>query len=139
MGGVKHPKAYSILLVEDQPSNALVASTFLEMMGYDFDTAENGHDALRKFSEGHYALILMDVQLPGIDGLETTRRIRRLEKERQQKPTPILAMTSNATIDDRTFCLRAGMDDYLSKPFRRDDLSSKISGFIAPEAKTASG
>jgi CheY-like chemotaxis protein len=93
MGSVKHPKAYSILLVEDQPSNVLVASTFIEMMGYACETAGNGHDALKKFSEGNYSLILMDVQLPGIDGLETTRRIRRLEKERKLKPTPILAMT----------------------------------------------
>jgi CheY-like chemotaxis protein len=119
-------KKEPVLLVEDHPSNVLVTSTFLEMMGYDCDVTDNGSEALKKFASKDYALIIMDVQLPGIDGLETTRRIRELEQEKSLSPTPIIAMTSNATVDDRLFCLRAGMDDYLSKPFDRKQLAQKI-------------
>lgn len=133
----KTPKQDSILLVEDQPSNILVASAFLDMMGYAYDTAESGHEALKKFAEGRYSLIIMDVQLPGIDGLETTRRIRKIENEKNLSPTPILAMTSNATVDDKFFCLRAGMNDYLSKPFGRKELRQKILGFIPPQETAA--
>lgn len=126
-----------ILLVEDQPSNSLIAASFLEMLGYQCETAESGPEALKKFSNRRYALIIMDVQLPGLDGLETTRRIRQMEKERNLPATPILAMTSNATVDDRLFCLRAGMNDYLSKPFARKELDQKIQFFLAPAPITA--
>jgi CheY-like chemotaxis protein len=122
----KIPKRDSILIVEDQPSNALIATAFLEMMGFRYDTAESGYEALKKFSARSYAMVIMDVQLPGIDGLETTRRMRQIEKERDQPPTPILAVTSNATQDDQLFCMRAGMNDFLAKPFGRKELSEKI-------------
>ncbi|MEZ0225416.1 MAG: response regulator [Alphaproteobacteria bacterium] len=119
-------KREAILLVEDQPSNVLVTSAVLDMMGYACDVAVSGDEALKKFMGKNYALIIMDVQLPGIDGLETTRWIRQIENERNLKPTPIVAMTSNATMDDRLFCLRAGMNDYMSKPFDSKQLSLKI-------------
>lgn len=127
----KIPVQDSILIVEDQPSNFLIAAAFLEMMGYRCEAAETGYDALKKFSAHRYAMVIMDVQLPGIDGLETTRRMREIEKERGQAPTPILAVTSNATRDDQFFCLRAGMDDYLAKPFGRKELSQKILTLMA--------
>lgn len=128
----KSSERESILLVEDQPSNVLVTATFLDMMGYACDTAGSGDEALHKFMMNKYALIIMDVQLPGIDGLETTRWIRQIEKERSLAPTPIIAMTSNATVDDRLFCMRAGMNDYMSKPFDSKLLMQKISALTGP-------
>lgn len=127
----------SILLVEDHPSNILVASGFLDMMGYKYETAETGQDALKKFASNRYSLIIMDVQLPDIDGLEITRCIRNIEKERNLNPTPIVAMTSNATVDDRLFCLRAGMNDYISKPFSRKELNQKIRNLTGQAASAA--
>jgi CheY-like chemotaxis protein len=123
-----------ILLVEDHPSNVLIVSAFLDLMGYACETAENGYAALKKFADGRYALIIMDVQMPGIDGLETARRIRKLESDGNRARTPILAMTSGATVDDKLFCLRAGMDDYLSKPFRGEELSEKLQSLLPPDA-----
>jgi CheY-like chemotaxis protein len=127
-------KKESILLVEDQPSNVLVTATFVDMMGYNVDIAGSGDEAMKKFMVNDYALIIMDVQLPGIDGLETTRRIRQIEKDRSLAPTPIVAMTSNATVDDRLFCLRAGMNDYMSKPFDSKQLTQKIRALTGQSA-----
>jgi CheY-like chemotaxis protein len=127
----KIPMQDSILIVEDQPSNVLIAAAFLEMMGFHCESAGTGYEALKKFAARRYVMIIMDVQMPGIDGLETTRRMRAIEKERNQPPTPILAVTSNATRDDQLFCMRAGMDDYLAKPFGRKELSDKILRLMA--------
>jgi CheY-like chemotaxis protein len=115
-----------VLLVEDSESNILIASSFLEELGYDYDTAESGAEAVKKFSAGHYDAIIMDVQMPGMDGLEATRQIRTLEKKKKLKPTPILATTGNATADDMFFCTKAGMNDCLTKPFELDELNKKL-------------
>jgi CheY-like chemotaxis protein len=104
------------------------------MTGYDVDIAGTGDEALKKFVTHDYALIIMDVQLPGIDGLETTRRIRQIENERNLAPIPIIAMTSNATVDDKLFCLRAGMNDYMSKPFDSKQLKQKIHALTGQSA-----
>ena len=114
------------LVVEDDAANALVISTFLENLKYDCDLAASGEEALQKFSAGHYDVIVMDVQMPGMDGLETTRRIRQIESEGNLPPTPILGSTGNATQDDKLFCARAGMTDYISKPFSRAQLEKKL-------------
>lgn len=119
------------LIVEDSSPSALISTTFLKELGYDCDIAESGQQALEKFSGGSYNVILMDVQMPGMDGLETTRRIRALEKKGNLVPTPILATTGNATEDDHLFCVKAGMNDYLSKPFELNDLKKKLSGIIS--------
>jgi CheY-like chemotaxis protein len=115
-----------VLLVEDSAPNALIAAFFLKELGYTSDIAKSGPEALDKFSAGHYDLVIMDVQMQGMDGLEATRRIRAFEKDKNLKPTPILATTGNATEDDKLFCTRAGMDDYLSKPFELEDLEKKL-------------
>ena len=137
----KSDKQQCILLVEDFSSCALMAASFLEELGYCYDVAKNGQDALDKFSKRHYCAIVMDVQMPGIDGLETTRRIRKLEEMNNMKQTPILATTGNATEDDRLFCAKAGMNDYLSKPFDLNGLKIKLESIIglSPENQTKPG
>jgi len=115
-----------VLLVEDYAPNALVAGVFIEQFGYAYDVAESGTIALEKFSKHHYDAILMDVQMQGMDGYQTTRAIRAREKERRTTRTKIIGMTAHALAGDREKCLAAGMDDYIAKPFRPEDLRKKL-------------
>jgi CheY-like chemotaxis protein len=110
-------KKVRILVVEDYAPNVLVATSFLETLGYAFDTAASGEEALQKFAAARYDAVLMDVQMPGMDGLEAARRMRALEKEKNLAAAPIIAVTGHATQDDLLFAKRAGMDACLSKPF----------------------
>jgi len=113
-----------ILLVEDNATNQKLARLILERMGYQADLAANGHEALAAVHRQFYDLVLMDVQMPEMDGVEATERIRsELPKEHQPS---IFAMTANALQGDRERCLQVGMDDYLSKPIRVGDLSAAI-------------
>ncbi len=111
-----------ILLAEDNRVNQQVALKLLERLGYRADATANGLEVLEAFRRQHYDLILMDVQMPEMDGLETTRRIR---KEFNDQPY-IVALTASALAKDREACMDAGMDDYLSKPFRINDLVDAI-------------
>ena len=116
-----------ILLVEDNPVNLMVAQRLLEVLGAECDTAGNGQSALAKLDEGNYDLVLMDCQMPVLDGYSATRRWRDLEQQRKaQRRLPIIAMTANAMAGDRRKCLDAGMDDYLSKPVSRAELEQCI-------------
>jgi signal transduction histidine kinase/DNA-binding response OmpR family regulator/HPt (histidine-containing phosphotransfer) domain-containing protein len=117
-----------ILLVEDNPVNLMVAQRLLQVLGYECETAGNGQVALEKMETGHYNLVLMDCQMPVLDGYTATRRWRELEDERKpEQRLPIVAMTANAMAGDRQKCLDAGMDDYLAKPVTRNDLERCIS------------
>jgi CheY-like chemotaxis protein len=104
-----------ILLTEDNLINQRVASTLLQREGHEVFIANNGLEALRALEERAFDLILMDVQMPQMDGLEATAAIRRLEKGSRTR-IPIIAMTAHAMADDRDRCLAAGMDSYVSKP-----------------------
>ena len=116
-----------ILLVEDNPVNLMVAQRLLQVLGADCDTAGNGQAALAKLDEGEFDLVLMDCQMPVLDGYAATRRWRELEQQRKsQRRLPIIAMTANAMAGDRRKCLDAGMDDYLSKPVSRAELEQCI-------------
>lgn len=130
------PRSRDVLLVEDYEPNVLVATEMLEGLGYNFDVARNGFDAVRKFSANIYKIILMDVQMHEMDGLEATRRIRRVEGERQLTRTPIVAMTAHVRDQDKDQCLEAGMDDFIPKPFRPAELEDTISRYI-PAKETA--
>lgn len=105
-----------VLLVEDDPINQLFAQRILEKFGCVVILAENGQDAITQYQKKTFDIILMDVQMPEVDGIEATRTIRQLEKG-QNKNIPIIALTAHAMAGDRERFLNAGMDDYLSKPF----------------------
>ena len=121
---------YRLLLAEDNPINQLVALGQLEALGYRADAAGNGHEVLRAYENEHYDLILMDCQMPELDGYETSRRIRELESQAARNPVPIVAVTAHAMKGDREKCLAAGMNDYLSKPFRQDDLAIMLARWL---------
>ena len=114
-----------LLLVEDNPVNLLVAQKLLSALGFKCETAANGDIALKRMQVEHFDLILMDCQMPVLDGYAATRRWRELEAQRADGGRlPIVAMTANAMAGDRQRCLDAGMDDYLAKPVSRDQLES---------------
>ncbi len=108
-----------VLLVEDNPVNLLVAQRLIQLSGFDFACAENGEVALELLQQQAFDLVLMDCQMPVIDGYQATQTWRAIEKSKLLPHTPIIAMTANAMAEDRQKCLDAGMDDYLSKPVDR--------------------
>lgn len=112
----------AILLAEDNPINALIASTMLEGLPYRIDQAANGKEAFQKVSQHSYHLILMDINMPDMDGFATTQAIREWEEANALPNTPIIALTANALNDDREKCLAAGLNDYLAKPVKKDEL-----------------
>jgi PAS domain S-box-containing protein len=112
-----------ILIVDDEPINLEVAKYMLEDVGLVVDTAEDGVYALSKSREAPYAAILMDMQMPNLDGIGATQRIRELPHHCQ---TPVLALTANAFAGDRAHCLEAGMDDFIAKPFNPELLYSVL-------------
>lgn len=123
-----------ILLVEDYEPNILVATTLLEGYGYAYDVARNGTEAIHCFNDATYDLILMDMQMPEMDGFETTRRIRSIEDAHNGETVPIIAMTAFAMAGDREKCIAAGANDYVSKPFDPDQLKEKIASWFSADA-----
>jgi signal transduction histidine kinase/CheY-like chemotaxis protein len=127
-----------ILLAEDNEINRAVIIGVLSKRGHSLIHATNGREALELATTGAFDLILMDVQMPEMDGLEATRRIRQMEKASRRPRTPIVAMTAYAMTGDRAQCLDAGMDDYLSKPIEKADLLGMVqrvsSGFFGGAA-----
>ncbi|MCV2348836.1 ATP-binding protein [Paucibacter sp. Y2R2-4] len=115
-----------VLLVDDSMVNVLVASSMLESCGLQVDQAENGVEALERLETLAYDLVLMDCQMPKMDGFEATRRWRALERSRFQGHVPIVALTASAVNGDRERCIQCGMDDYLVKPFEMDDLVAVV-------------
>jgi two-component system, sensor histidine kinase and response regulator len=119
-----------VLLVEDNLVNQKVARRFLERMGCQVEVAENGLEAVRAFERGTYRLILMDVQMPQMDGYEATERIRSLESvAARERRTPIVALTANAMSDQLNKCLQVGMDALLTKPINVEQLDELLRRF----------
>jgi CheY-like chemotaxis protein len=123
-----------VLLAEDNVVNQKVAVRMLEKIGCFIDVADNGAEALEMWRHFNYDVIFMDCQMPELDGLEATRHIRREELRRNLARTPIIAMTANAMHQDRSDCLAAGMDDYLSKPVNQGDLPEVLSRWVAVDS-----
>jgi PAS domain S-box-containing protein len=126
----------SILVAEDNEINALLMRSLLGRLGHRAVLATNGEEALESWQAARsagapYDLVLMDIQMPQLDGIETTRRIRSLETGQPGRPTPILALTANTLVEDRYACFEAGMDGFLIKPLDREKLAEALAGLAA--------
>ena len=115
-----------VLLAEDNPVNAIVAETMLRLAGLSVDLVVDGEQAVAHAAATTYNLILMDCQMPGIDGFEATRRIRKQEREIGARPVPIVALTANALEADRERSIACGMNDHMAKPFRDAELHALL-------------
>ena len=120
-----------VLLVEDDLVNQMVSTDMLELIGCRVDLAENGVEALARLEENNiYDMIFMDCMMPVMDGFETTRIIRENEKNLLLPPQIIIAMTGNTRDKEKDKCISVGMDDYLCKPVKKEDLHQKISLYL---------
>lgn len=124
-----------VLLVEDYFINQEVTIEMLELMDCQVDLAEDGLQGVQMASENYYDLIIMDLQTPGIDGLEATKRIRMLPNETAK--TTIIALTASALAGDREKCINAGMNDYISKPMEISTLEEKLKKFFSTRLEVA--
>ena len=131
---VKKSNGIRVLLCEDNEVNMKVALMILKRLNVTIDTAENGQEAINKFLHVKYDIILMDCMMPIVDGYQATAEIRKFEKEHKFAPVTIIALTANATEDDRKKCLDAGMDDFITKPIRREFVEERINSWIASHA-----
>lgn len=134
--------AGAVLLGEDNPVNQEIATLMLESLGCSVTVAQNGREAVDCAKKTRYDIILMDCQMPEMDGFEATRLIREWERELDsntlRQPIPIVALTAHATASDRAHCLASGMTDYLSKPFTMEQLQRVIASWLPKQAPATS-
>lgn len=125
-GSEKFAEVFNVLLAEDNVTNQKVTVAFLEKLGCTSDVAVDGSEAVNMIKEKDYDLVLMDIQMPKMDGYEAARLIRDCETDLRNHDVPIIALTANAMRSDQELCIEAGMNDYLSKPLQIDDLQAVI-------------
>ncbi len=136
LGSLKEPDATPhlrgrrVLVVEDNPINKEVASAILSGLGCQVFHARDGREGIEMFRVSSYDLVLMDCQMPRMDGYEATERMRDYERATSNPRTPIIALTANAMDSDRARCIKAGMDDFISKPFRRQIMAGVLQSWI---------
>lgn len=124
------PRPLLVLLVEDHPVNQMLATTLLKKWGHTVVLAQNGQEAVDLFPHSPWDVVLMDMQMPVMDGLQATEKIRAMELPNQR--IPIIAVTANAMASDREACLQAGMDDHLPKPINSKNLQAMLEHYTAP-------
>ena len=128
---VEIPKNLKVLYAEDNPVNQRVTQLLLQKTGITCEIAENGKTAFEKIQQNNYDLVLMDMQMPVMDGVESTKKIREYEKEKNiEEPVYIVAVTANAFSEDKQKCFDAGMNDFISKPFKQNELKRIIQNAI---------
>jgi CheY-like chemotaxis protein len=130
------PHGLSVLVAEDNEINALLMRSLLTRLGHHAVITTNGEQALESWLSAKsagtpYDLVLMDIQMPQLDGIETTKRIRSLEASQSGRQTPILALTANTLVEDRYACFEAGMDGFLIKPLDREKLAEALANLAA--------
>jgi two-component system, sensor histidine kinase and response regulator len=136
------PAPLRVLVVEDDKVNQLVVAGMLRQLAHHADCVADGIEALQALHERAYDVVLMDIRMPNMDGIEAARRIRRMEGAAAR--IPIIALTANATTEERLRCEAAGMDDFMSKPFRRAELEGRLTAWRsrsggAPDDESATG
>jgi CheY-like chemotaxis protein len=126
-----------VLLAEDNPVNVKFALKLLEREGHTVTLAGNGKQAVDLYQSSAFDIVLMDVQMPEMDGLDATRAIRQIEMDRNGIHIPIIAMTANAMAGDREMCMQAGMDGYVAKPVKKDALFAEIGRVLTKRGEHA--
>ncbi|MDZ7782770.1 MAG: two-component regulator propeller domain-containing protein [Halioglobus sp.] len=124
--------ACRILVAEDVETNQRIIEEMLHLLGYEVDIANNGQDAVDQYKSGGHALLFMDCQMPILDGYQATREIRAHEHENGLPPTPIIALTAGSDDEDKERCKKAGMNDYIKKPFSISDIKLHIASILPP-------
>ena len=135
--GLAAAKGKTVLLVEDNAVNAFISAASLESMGVESIHATNGNEAVRWYKERRFDAVLMDCEMPVMDGFAATRLIREFEATSGQARTPIIALTANALTGDREHCLQQGMDDYLSKPIELRQLGVLVAKWLGSDSSAA--
>ncbi len=125
-----------LLLGEDNPVNQEIALLMLQTLGCTVTVAQNGREVVDRAKQASYDAVLIDCQMPEMDGFEATRQIREWERQDSRSPLPIIALTAHATQGDREHCLATGMSDYLSKPFSMEQLQSVLASWLRPNSTT---
>jgi CheY-like chemotaxis protein len=121
------------LLVDDNAVNAEIAAALMRDLGFQVELASDGHEALSRLAESRFDVVLMDCEMPQLDGYEATRRWRAIEQQHGDgRHVPIMALTANAVAGDRERCLEFGMDDYLAKPFEVSELEAVLERVLSP-------
>jgi CheY-like chemotaxis protein len=128
-------RSFNLLLVEDSADNRLIIQSYFKRTTDYIDIAENGAIAVEKFKAGKYDLVLMDVQMPIMDGYTATREMRKWEREQGRTETPIIALTAHAMKEDMQKSLDAGCTDHLTKPIKRVTLMEAVQKYTKPQTK----
>ncbi|MGE3163428.1 MAG: response regulator [Planctomycetota bacterium] len=132
-GNTQDRNAVRVLVVDDDPTNRIVARAILGRFGCAVEFAENGEDAVRMVAEGDYDLVFMDCMMPVMDGFHATQAIRANELRGRNSHTPIIALTALCRPEDRQHCLDVGMDDFISKPARAEVFRQVIDRWKQPD------